>query len=367
MKRPVVTITDFCLNHAGYFDWLVTGLGLLEQKGELDLRFRLSAAKTALRHRYFRWGAKALAPAWVAKVNGPMWWLQGEIDFGGTVKRFVFDVTDHGYSYAEHLLDDCDLYFKCQLPDSFPDSLKLCRQIERPMPEAAVRNASKIRRAMLGRPLSRSLDFKRNLELLRAWERHAETPRAKRVLAYFGGDSDAEANDRLKDKQGLYQHPNVKRGRIVRHLRAMNRPDVDARLLNSSDPALIGPALRDDDDYAATVASSAWNINVSGLSLSIPFRLIDSFMVGTAVATDSLSIHWYQPFDETELIELGTMGYELDGEVDWPAIEQRLAGLLEISASEDAARRAHVLDRYRRFWSPEALAGHVIGEARRLA
>lgn len=368
MKTPVVTITNFCLNHTGYFDWLVTGLGILHERGEIRLRFRLPAAKTALRHRYFRWGAKAVAPGWIAKVNGPMWWLEAEIDFGGTVSRIVFDVTDHGYSYAESLLETCDLYFKCQLPRTFPGPLQLNRQIERPMPAAAIEHAGKVRTAMLGRPLSRALDFKRNIEILRKWEGHATAPKSKRILAYFGGDSDPEAAGRLGDKPGLYQHPNLKRGRLVKFLRDLDRSDVDARLLNSSDPALVGPPLKDDDAYAATVAASAYNLNVSGLSLSLPFRLIDSFMVGTAIVTDSLAIDWYAPFDrEHEIIELGPMGYELESDVDWARAEARLVGLLDSGPAQDEERRALILDRYRRLWSPEALAKHVMAEARRIA
>ncbi len=367
MKPPVVTITNFCLNHAGYFDWLITGLGLLQEKNELTFRFRLPPAKTALRHRYFRWGAKALAPEWVARINGPMWWMEAEVDFGGRVVNFVFDVTDHGYSYAEHLLPGCDRYFKCQLPKAFPSALRLCRQIERPMPAAALTNAHKIRPAMLGRPLSRALDFRKNLELLRAWEAKAALPKTKRLLAYFGGDSDAEADNRLKQEQGLYQHPNVKRGRLVGFLRGLHHPQVDARLLQSADSSLVGPALRDDDDYSATVASAAYNLNVSGLSLSLPFRLIDSFMVGTGIVTDSLSVGWYEPFDPEEVIELGPMGYELENEVDWSHAEKRLQSLISESPASDSERRARLLDRYRRLWSPEALARYILNSCREAA
>lgn len=360
MKPPVVTITNFCLNHAGYFDWLVTGFGLLQERGQLRLRFRLPASKTALRHRYFRWGAKAIAPGWVAKINGPMWWLEAEIDFGGKVSKFVFDVTDHGYAYAESLLPSCDRYFKCQLPTSFPAPLQLCKGISRPMPQALIDQADKVKPAMLGRPLSRALDFSKNLRLLREWESKATAQKSTRLFAYFGGDSDPEADNRLKDFPGLYQHPNPKRGRLVAYLRGLEHSGVDARLVNSSDPSLIGPALADDDSYSRTVASSAYNLNVSGLSLSLPFRFIDSFLVGTAVATDSLAIHWYAPFDPEEVIELGPMGYELDQDVDWQRAEARLKELADSSPAHDAARTAHLLDRYQRLWSPEALARYVL-------
>ena len=143
-------------------------------------------------------------------------------------------------------------------------------------------------------------------------------------------------------------------------LRQFDQSAVDARLLHSQESELVGPALRDDDDYAASVASAAYNLNVSGLSLSLPFRFIDSLMLGTAVVTDQLSIHWYLPFDEQEVIELPAMGYELDQDVDWAAIEEKLTELANSSQHGDAERAAHILDRYQKHWSPFALANYVI-------
>jgi hypothetical protein len=158
----------------------------------------------------------------------------------------------------------------------------------------------------------------------------------------------------------MYQHPNLKRGNFVRYLRSLVSSEVVARLVHSADSSLIGSALNDDADYADVVASAAFNVNVSGLSLSLPFRFIDSFMLGTAVATDNLSIHWYQPFDSEEVVELGTMGYELNEDVNWPDIENRLRHLVDSDPAHDAQRAAHILDRYQKLWSPEALARYVM-------
>ncbi len=360
MKAPVVTITNYCLNHVGYFDWLVTGFGLLQQQGKLDLRLKLPAAKAALSHRYVRWGAKAIAPEMVKRINGTMWWLEGEIDYGGKRASFVFDVTDHGNSYAEHLLPHCHRYFKCQLPDSFPQPQKICSNISRPMPAAAIEFAHKIKPAMLGRPLSRALDVRKNIKLLSDWESKASAKKSTRILAYFGGDSDPESTSRLKDFQGQYQHPNVKRGRLVKCLRGFPADRVDARLVHSQDSSLLGPELSDDESYAKKVASAAYNVNISGLSLSLPFRFIDSFLLGTAVLTDTLGIHWYEPFDAEEVIELGAMGYELEGEVDWQNIESRLQQYINSDSSNDEARFLFLRERYQRLWSPQALAQYVL-------
>jgi hypothetical protein len=360
MKVPVVTITNYCLNHVGYFDWLVTGFGFMQQQGKLELRMKLPAAKAALSHRYVRWGAKAIAPEIVKRINGAMWWLEGEIDFGGTRASFVFDVTDHGNAYAEHLLPHCHRYFKCQLPDSFPQTQKISSNISRSMPAEAIEFAHKVKPAMLGRPLSRALDVRKNISMLHAWESKASARKSTRVFAYFGGDSDPEATNRLKDFQGLYQHPNVKRGRLVKYLRNSAIDRVDARLVHSQDPSLSGPELSDDESYSKTVSSAAYNLNISGLSLSLPFRFIDSFVVGTAILTDTLGIHWYEPFDAEEVIELGTMGYELEGNVDWPTIESRLLNYINSDSKNDAARFLHLRDRYKRLWSPQALAQYVL-------
>jgi hypothetical protein len=367
MKRPVVTITNFCLNHAGYFDWLVTGLGILAEKGAIELRFRLPAAKNLLRHRYLRWAAKAVAKNWVAQANGKMWWLEAEIDFGGQVRTFVFDVTDYSAAYAEPLLETVDLYFKCQFPKSFPAPLALNQTIQRPMASAAIAHAHKVRPAMLGRPLSRSLNLRKNLQFLRQWESHFTAEKSTRLFAYFGSDTDPEQATAMKEDAGKYQHPNAKRARLVKFLRELNHPGVDARLVTSVDRSLLGPALNDDAAYAAAVAKSAYNLNISGLGMSIPFRLIDSFMMGTAIVTDSLAMRWYEPFDpEHEVIELGPMGYELESQVDWSQIEKKLHSLLAQPAKEDATRAQHLQERYRSHWSPEALASYVIREMKQL-
>lgn len=360
LKTPVVTITNYCLNHVGYFDWLVTGFGLLQQQGQIDLRFNLPLAKAALSHRYIRWGSKAIAPELVKKINGNMWWLEGQIDFGGKIAKFVFDVTDHGNSYAELLLPECHRYFKCQLPDAFPRPQQICKDITRVMPPAAVEFAYKVKPAMLGRPLSRALDVRKNIAILREWESKATGQKTTRVLAYFGGDSDPEATGRLKEFQGLYQHPNLKRGQLIRYLRKFPADRTNARLVHSQDPSLIGPELTDDASYSSTVASAAYNLNISGLSLSIPFRLIDSLICGTSIITDSLGIHWYEPFSAHEVIELGTMGYELDSNVNWNDVEARLKDIVESDTMQDQERFRHLQERYKSFWSPEALAKYVM-------
>ncbi|WP_305818610.1 hypothetical protein [Photobacterium leiognathi] len=50
--------------------------------------------------------------------------------------------------------------------------------------------------------------------------------------------------------------------------------------------------------------------------MSIPNRFIDSFISGTAILTDELSVKWYQPFG-CEVYETVAIGYKKTDDVDW--------------------------------------------------
>ena len=70
---------------------------------------------------------------------------------------------------------------------------------------------------------------------------------------------------------------------------------------------------------------------------------------------DTLAIRWYREFEmETEIFEIGDLGYELDAEVNWSAVKQCLGSLYEWAGNNKNNARA-VFDLYQKKWTPQAL------------
>ena len=177
----------FCLNHVGYFDWLVTGFGMLSEQGNLDWRFATTLANL-FRYKLIRRGSKFISRKLVASLETPAHCMTGRVDFGGKVVRFAMDVTDYSWNYNERVLSECDVYFKCQFPKGFPNPVQLNRQVNFPFSEVVQQHAHKIKPAMLGRPLSVSLNYLENARLLRQFESMAEETRTQKLFAYYGTD-----------------------------------------------------------------------------------------------------------------------------------------------------------------------------------
>ena len=159
-------------------------------------------------------------------------------------------------------------------------------------------------------------------------------------------------------------HPNPKRGLLVEGLRQRYPAGqgVDARILNTDSAARRGPKLG-DDDYPAVVGRAWHNINISGFRRSLPFRFIDSFLVGASVPSDEIALRWYAPFDMTnEVIDLGPMGYELDGSVDWQRVWTVFDGLMSEPPNRRDERRQHIVQRFETLWHPRAFARYVVDQ-----
>jgi len=86
--------------------------------------------------------------------------------------------------------------------------------------------------------------------------------------------------------------------------------------------------------------------------MSIPNRFMDSFVCGTAIATDDLHVHWYAPF-ANEVTEIGEMGYLPEADVDYAAIKERLRDLKPVD-------KQAIIDRYERLWAPLPCAEYIV-------
>ena len=378
--RPIVTLSTLPIRFRAYFEWLYTGLQILEQEGRIELRHEGSAADRWLRRHPRFWGKFdqhfTQTSLWLFPVDH--FSLAGKVQCGGKVMRFAYDVTDSPFTYALAHLEQSDLYFKTQCPIDFdPEGYPLSNTIRVPYHPEVLRSKHRIRPAMSTGAITSTFDLKRNLKVL---DGHREIPvdaKSFRIFASFGGDKGPpplNASDPFSAPHNYHnersivtaygegiQHPNEKRAEVVRILRKWNVPDVDARIWNSSDSQIQGPALA-WDDYMKTVAASVFNVNISGFRRSLPFRFLDSFQVGCGIATDTIGTRWYQPFEsDLEVVEFGDLGYEARDKVDWSGVEQRLRALYD-SVDLKQNRASEIRDLFAKKWHPRALAEYVVRE-----
>lgn len=378
--RPVVTLSTLPIRFRAYFEWLYTGLQILEQEGRIELRHEGCAADRWLRRHPRVWGKFeqhcSKTSLWLFPVDH--FSMAGRVECRGKQMRFAYDVTDSPFTYALAHLEQVDLYFKTQCPITFEaEGYPLSNSIRVPYHPEVLRCQQRIRPAMSTGAITNTFDLKRNLKALHAHRGIPADSKAFRIFASFGGDkgpppwkeSDSfPAPHNFHNERSIVtrygdaiQHPNEKRAEVVRILRKWNVPDVDARIWNSSDSEIQGEALA-WNDYLQTVASSVFNVNVSGFRRSLPFRFLDSFQVGCGIATDTIGTRWHQPFDsDLEVVEFGNLGYEARADMDWSAVEQRLRALYD-SVDLKQNRASEIRNLFAKKWHPRALAEYVVQE-----
>lgn len=380
MSTPAVVITSMPPRTQSYFDWLVTGLGILQEEGRATLRFEDRWWNRALRAH-----PKVMTAAWrmgddFVEFVSPMdaVCLTGRVELADKVVSFAMDVADAPFNFALGHLEAADLYFKCQCPKSFePEGYPLNRHLRIPYHPEVFRLKHKIRAGMLGRPLAVGTNLKKNLRVLRQWELAANPAKDVKIFASFAHDRGVKArtsrdplpsafnyeseNSLIKRWGKQIHHPNRKRERIIEMLRGMRKEDVNARIWKTQNPAVAGPMLS-EDEYRGMVGRSSVVVNVSGLRRSLPFRFMDAFMCGAAVATDTLGTQWPKPWEiGVEIFEIGDLGYELDEEVDWKAVKIRFEEIYEW-AGKSGEHFKVVQDLYRKKWAPQVYAQYLIDE-----
>lgn len=365
--RVKVSIDSIHFPYMEYFDWLATGLWMLDEAGEIEARIATTATSAP-----FQWHAKAypalrrLAPGLAAALaGGGSTIVTGKVEAGGRSLRFVFDAGDSPYAYQTDLLVECDLYFKAQCPISFdPRGFPIARDAWFPYHPDVLAYQHRIVPTMLGRPLSRRLHRRDNAQVLKRWQQLAQATKTTPLFAYYGLDDTASLGGPerivLQRFAGKVEHPNPKRGKLVEELRQRYGQNADVRIVLSQSAARRGPKLG-DEAFRQAVAGCWHNINVSGYRRSLPFRFVDSFLVGAAVPTDELALRWYAPFEEgTETIDLGPMGYELDAGVDWPRIFGVFDRLVAETPEQRRDRQRRILSRFEQYWHPRVMAKQLV-------
>jgi len=167
----------------------------------------------------------------------------------------------------------------------------------------------------------------------------------------YNNDSDiiAHFNDKIV-------HPNEKRAIAAKMISEMGE-FYDGRVLNegysdSSDLISNSHLFIPLEKYSAHIARFRYNLNISGNRMSIPFRFILSFAVGTAIITDKLAVKWYKPFGK-EVVETIEMGYLKPDQVNWDKFAELIKNPPEITKEE-------VKKEFLEKWTPEAFASYIV-------
>lgn len=348
----------------GHYDWLITGLGILHEKGDVELSYDGQSWNYGLASKFSRRLADLLLP-----VDHHC--LTAEVESGGRIVSLALDIKKAPFEYDTEVLESVDLYFKCQCPIQFEtQGFRLNRHVRIPYPAEVFAHQHKIRPAMLGRPLANTTDLRKNLRVLRDWETTVGAWKDIRLFASFPKDEMAHSRNgssggaHLVSDQpwsGKVHLPTLKRGRIVETLRRMEKGDIDAREW-SGDNSGIPSKLLSTAEYARKLRRSVFHVNISGLQRAAPFRIIDTLLTGGTVVTDNLAVRWHREFDrEFEVREIGDFGYEREEDVDWNGVEQKLAELYEWAGGHSDIGPC-VQELYRQKWAPQVFARYVLGE-----
>ena len=396
MEKIKVVITDLSFR-PNYYQWFIYGLMLLDKRGDIRLKFelplnqRLYVVNNLKPTIFFLRAYKRLKRMAFGSVEKPSKsYFRGYVIDSEGRHTFCIDSADSPDMFSGALLRSVDVYFKMQCPKEFDErGFKIGNDFipffdsefenvadegkqkgKRRLCQEVYEYQSKIKPLMVGpRSMGRSCSFKemdasyRNLLSARAVEQ------TKKVMCYFGSALGpvpsvgvAEPDwDWESDIMGYFgdrmNHPNEKRAKIAAILESLGE-GYDARVINGGNSDSKDSSNRRTDlivplkDFSGFVAAFQYNINISGYRMSIPARFIDSFVCGTAIATDNLHVRWYHPFGD-EVTEIGEMGYLPDSEVDYDEVSRKLKNLNPVS-------KDYVIAQYERYWAPAKVAEYIV-------
>lgn len=394
-EKPRVVIT--AMNRYSYFQWFLLGLYYLEKEGKIRLSFKVRSLyerlsflnRSRLMTGFRRFAVKhGVSIRWLFRFSNN---LEGYVQHNGERRYFCIDSNDNPFSFDSELLDKVTVYFKMQCPKEFPaEGFHLTdeavipwldQNIERnPRKETVrktcdnlMRNVSKVRPLMVGtRLMSRGNAFRWLDESFRSYERSAGNKAEGRMMCYFGNargpvpvKKDPADLDREEQIAGCFgdrvNHPNEKRSRATKIMRGMGK-GYDARVIDETEPGFKSRVTHPElvvpiEQFCDHISHFQYNLNISGYGMSIPNRFIESFLVGTAIVTDRLSLRWYRPFG-AEVVETVPMGYLPMEQVDWDGFENDIRTLPEVN-------KAAVLKAFNEKWHPRKAAEYILEEVLR--
>jgi hypothetical protein len=188
MNRVRVILRDIPVDQFRYYDWLTTGLAQLAECGAIDFQFQMTAVGALFRlHPKVLPAMQKFAPSLLARLRTDV--ARGEVLLGARRVAFAFDVLDSPYMFDVKLLQETDVYFKCQCPAKLDErGFPIARGAWVPFHPDVLRFRERIAPAMLGRPLSRSLSLRQNRVVLAKWQARAKSVARAAEAARNQGD-----------------------------------------------------------------------------------------------------------------------------------------------------------------------------------
>ena len=371
MKK--VTITSIPVKFNGYYQWLLLGLYELSENKSIDLHFKLPLYQVvyyyllnnSLRKLFFRIALR------FRLLRFEKYLMELKVTSQKKTSIVVFDSADSPFEFNAKHLQNCNYYFKMQCPkDIDSKGFRLTDQVYIPYIPEVLHYKYKIKPSMHAlRWLSWSISYNSLQTAYNHYKSNAVGARDKILMCYFGGAQGpapkfSTASTLNFDNEGVIMgyfsgkvhHPNEKRYRLYKIIKDLG-DKYDARVINKSGVVDDELYLQKDqviplNKFTKHISKFQYNLNISGYRLSIPSRFIESFMVGTAIVTDKLSVKWYKDFDK-EVVELPEMGYLPENQVDWEDISQCITSLKPVDSGE-------VMKSYNQKWSPTAFANYFI-------
>lgn len=375
---PIVEIT--ALPKHSYFEWFLLGFYELERQGKICLKIHVDWTRTIAKYTASKY------------INGPIkrvfrksesYYCEGYFNYCGKKVKFCIDCSDAPSSYDVNLLNEVVCYFKMQCPKTFSEegfiigpgmvtpwidiSLEADFAKQRVFIEDTALLCQKVKPLMVGpRMLSWGISYRALHRSYQNYAQNIENVASQKMMCYFGnalGPKPFKIGDAyycdftdISHYVPNFVSPNEKRKVAFDLMREMGK-DYDARLISDGKPGappthpeMFIPLV----DFCKHISKFEYNLNISGKLMSIPNRFIESFMVGTAIVTDKLSVKWYKPFG-CEVVETVPMGYLPMDEVDWEQFKKDIANLPPVNKKD-------ILHEFDTKWRPDVVAQYMIDE-----
>ena len=371
-SRPMnkIVITKIPLKYFYYFQYLIFGFHQLAKENKIQFEIKANSVSEWIFYRFYRLFLKLSDNS--SKFRNSIennYLLEGYYADGKIKVCFCYDIADSPHYYDINKLKSVDLYFKAQHPKEFKEEgFELTENAVLPFSPGTLHYLHKIKPSLLAPGFGVNNMFahkkmeKKYNEMFAKKQLHNKT-----IMCYFGNskgpkiiktntpDLYTKESEILGYFGAKIEHPNIKRAIAAKIISEI--PDADARIIhdgNSDTPhkSKTNPLFIPLKDFPNHIAQFKYNLNISGHRLSIPYRFIHSFAVGTAIITDSLKVKWYLPFGP-EVVETVEMGYLPADKVDWEAFKKHIQNLPETNPQA-------IVDAFHKKWSPKAFASYIV-------
>lgn len=371
-----LVITEIPLKYFYYFQYLIYGFNLQAKNGQIDFKIKPSTLSDWVFFRFYMLYRILIKYCkYFREKEKNSYLMKGYYWENEKIIHFCYDIADSPHYYDLETLKSVNLYFKAQCPIEFKKTgFELTPEAILPYTPGIFSYIGKIYPSMLG-PGFRVNNIFSYYKLNKGYKGMflSEMEKDKSLMCYFGnslGNKEVYSeNPNLYTREshilGFFKdkvtHPNVKRG-IAAKLISEILPDSDARVIHEGNCDFGNRPGQNHlfislKDFPQHISRFKYNLNISGHRLSIPYRFIHSFTVGTAIITDKLKLKWYLPFGP-EVHETVEMGYLPVEQVNWDGFKQDLINLPRVDSNQ-------ILDEFYKKWSPEAFAGYIINTCKK--